>query len=154
MLAARDETLTIAPPPLSTMTGTVNRISTNGAVTLKRCAASNAFSLVSINGRGSQPPALLTSTSMRPNSPIAAATSRSRSSVRVTSHCTDRLRRPRSRTSAAVRSMSATVRAATTTSAPASASARAVPAPMPLPAPVTTATRSVSLNWSRITAAP
>ena len=39
-----------------------------------------------------------------------------------------------------------------TTSAPASARATAMPAPMPLPAPVTTATRSVSLNWSRITA--
>ena len=151
MLAERDEMLTIAPPPAATMCGTTSLLRRNADVTLKRKAISNDRSLVAVNALGSDPPALLSRMSMRPNSSTTRATRCSSCSVTVTSVATAIARLPIVRTSAAIASMSAWVRAAHATSAPASANARAQPAPMPLPAPVTIATRPSSRNWSRIT---
>ena len=51
MLPARDEMLTIAPPPaVSTMCGTANRVIRKAEVTLKRNACSKALSLVRSSG--------------------------------------------------------------------------------------------------------
>ena len=82
-----------------------------------------------------------------------ASTSRSRSSVFITSVGTASARRPSAAISAATSSRSAAVRAAHTTSAPASANPIAMPRPMPLPAPVTIATCPSRRNRSRITPA-
>ena len=102
-------------------------VSRNADVTLNRSAASNARSLVSSSGRGSQPPALFTRMSMRPNSrDRARRRGAASSSVTVTSVGTaSAAPAERARPSAATASMSASVRAAHTTSAPASARADA-----------------------------
>ena len=50
------------------MCGTTSLLSRNADVTLNRNAISNERSLVAMNGRGSEPPALFTRMSMRPNS--------------------------------------------------------------------------------------
>src|SRR5271169_6770386 len=87
-------------------------------------------------------PALLTSTSTRPNSVIAASTMACASSGRDTSAVTVSARRPRSSIRARVCSRRSVRRAASTRSAPASASAVAKATPRPDEAPVTTATLS------------
>jgi cellulose synthase/poly-beta-1,6-N-acetylglucosamine synthase-like glycosyltransferase len=72
-------------------------------------------------GRGIVPPALLTTTSMRPNSDIACATMSSIASFSFTSQGITSARRPKPRTTAATSSSCSFVRAASTMSAPASA---------------------------------
>ncbi len=99
MLAARDEMLTMTPPPaVSTIAGTANRVSRKAEVTLKRKACSKARSLVRSSGCGGQPPALLTTMSIRPNSATVAATRCSSWARSVTSVGTARARRPVART--------------------------------------------------------
>ena len=93
-------------------------------------------------------PALLTSTSTRPNSAIAASTRAWHWAGSETSVATISTRRPVSRTSWAVSSRRSTRRAPSTTSAPASASACANATPRPLEAPVTMATLPSSRNMS------
>ena len=85
-------------------------------------------------------PALLTSTSSRPNSVTAASARRWRSSRRVTSVARLTARPPRSRICCASWSRRSVRRAPSTTAAPRSASSRAVASPMPLLAPVTATT--------------
>jgi hypothetical protein len=115
MSLERDEMFTIAPPPaVSTIFGITSFESRNACVTFMRSAFSKKRSLVCSAARGPVPPALLTSTSILPNSAIAAATSRSRLSSLSTSVGTAIARRPRCATSFAVLSMSAGVRAAHT----------------------------------------
>ena len=73
MSLEREEMLTIAPPPaVSTIFGTTSRESRKALVTLKRSAVSKKRSLVCSAARGSVPPALFTSTSMRPNASSVA----------------------------------------------------------------------------------
>ena len=67
MLAARDEMLTTLPAPASTMCGTQSWVSVKAASTLNLNAASTLRGLVARTGRGSHPPALFTSTSIRPS---------------------------------------------------------------------------------------
>src|SRR5262249_1819739 len=84
-------------------------------------------------------PALFTRMSMRPHSAIVRSAILVRSARRVTSTCSGRARRPRLRTSSAVRSLVALSTSATTMSAPIPASSSAMARPMLRPAPVTIA---------------
>src|ERR1700734_1768392 len=86
-------------------------------------------------------PALLTSTSTRPNSLMAALARAVQSSGLVTSARTARPRRPSASTRARVFARRSSRRAPSTTSAPAWARACANWTPSPLDAPVTIATR-------------
>ena len=88
---------------------------------MKRSACSKYFSLVCRAGFGGQPPALLTSTSMRPNSRMVSATRCSSCARSLTSQGTARARRPSPRTRSAVASISPCERALQTTLAPHSA---------------------------------
>jgi hypothetical protein len=132
--------LTMAPSPLVRRNGVAALLRTNAVVTLKWNERSRKPALVSRNGRGIVPPALFTTTSTRPNSPVAAATISSTASLSFTSVGSTSASRPNPRTSAATSSSCSLVRAASTTLAPASAKVRAIAAPMPRPAPVTIAT--------------
>ena len=145
-----DEMLTIAPPPRSRMWGIAIRDSRYACVTLKRNAPSRNLSLVRCQPLGGQPPALFTTTSIRPNSRSVAVTTASSCARAVRSQAIASARRPCFRTAAAVSSICSCVRAAQTTSAPTSAYASAIARPMPRPAPITIATLPVSLNRSRI----
>src|SRR6478736_1986727 len=93
-------------------------------------------------------PALLTRTSMRPNSSYAASTRASISFHRPTWQTCASARRPARRTSAAASSQASCLRLATTTSAPACASVRTIARPRPRVPPVTSATRPVRSNRS------
>ena len=88
---------------------------------------------------GSPPPipALFTSTSSEPPRSRSAATARPTDAGTVTSIASAIASPPRSRISAAVRSISAAVRAATATVAPRPANASAIARPIPRPPPVT-----------------
>ena len=73
MLADRDEMLTMAPwPTVSTICRAASLLRLNALVTLKWNARSRKPSLVSMNGRGMVPPALLTRMSSRPCSAMVA----------------------------------------------------------------------------------
>ena len=95
-------------------------------------------------------PALLTSTSTRPSSAIAASTRAVQDSGSLTSVVTVSTRRPVARTCSAVCSSISVRLAPRATSAPASARACAKATPSPLDAPVTTATLPSSRNRSVI----
>src|SRR5262245_13067977 len=90
-------------------------------------------------------PALLTSTSRRPNSPTMWLTSASTSVRCVTSAAIASARAPCRSSSAATGPASPVSTSLTTTMAPSRANRRAVAAPMPFPAPVISATRPSSL---------
>ena len=102
----------------------------------------NCSGLSRVAGTAVPTPALLTSTSTRPNFAIAAATSPWHCSGSATSVATVCTRRPVERTESATRSSFSTRRAPSTTSAPASAKQWANATPRPLEAPVTMTTLS------------
>src|SRR5580658_2894116 len=89
-------------------------------------------------------PALLTSTSIRPKTEIAAAMPDSTSDSLVTSIATAMTRSPELSSSSAAARAAVKLRSAITTQAPASAKVRAISLPIPLAAPVTTAVLSLS----------
>src|SRR5215218_2602309 len=95
-------------------------------------------------------PALLTRTSTRPNSAMAASTSAWQEAGSATSVRTAIARRPAPSTTCRVSTSRSSRRAPSATSAPAWASARAKCTPSPDDAPVTTATFPSSRNRSRI----
>ena len=131
---------TMAPRPRSSMCGTVSRTSSNGDEMLKWNECSRSATVVSSNGRDTDPPALFTTMSMPPSSSTVRCTSAARKPRSLTSPGTPRARRPCASTDSATRATSSAVRAVTTTSAPACANSSAVAAPIPLPPPVTIAT--------------
>ena len=100
----------------------------------------NCSTVSRVAGTAVPMPALLTSTSTRPNSAIAASTSAWQSGCRATSVATAIARRPAASTSSVVAAIRSTRRAPRATSAPASASACAKATPRPDEAPVTIAT--------------
>ena len=85
-------------------------------------------------------PALLTRTSIRPNSATVASISARTAPSRRRGTTPRAARRPSARTSAATSSHGSSLRLATTTSAPASAKPSAIARPRPLLPPVTTTT--------------
>src|SRR5437868_5270263 len=93
-------------------------------------------------------PALLTSTSTRPNASYAASTSPSSSGQWPTWHACASTRRPSLRTSSAASSQASCLRLETTMSAPAPASAWMIARPSPRVPPVISATRPVRSNGS------
>src|SRR5919199_1680160 len=94
-------------------------------------------------------PALLTSTSARPQDATVSSSIRSTSARRVTSPSTVRTPTPSAPISSRTGAAGCWSRPTTTTFAPASARARAKALPRPLVAPVTTAVLPVRLNLSR-----
>src|ERR1700722_7168745 len=126
----------IARPPCARMTGSTACIVINGPVRFSsRMARKSAGSVSSIDAV-SPCPALLTSTSSRPNLSTVARTASATWPASVTSHPTARAS-PRSVASWRMRSCR---RAASTTPAPARDAAWAGAAPMPEDAPVTSTT--------------
>src|SRR5699024_4491826 len=109
----------------------------------------NSSGVSRVAGTAVPMPALLTSTSTRPNPSIAACARARHWSGSATSVATHSALRPVSRTSCAASSSRSARRAASTTSAPASANPRANATPRPDDAPVTTATRPSRRNLSR-----
>ena len=109
----------------------------------------NCSGVSRVAGTAVPTPALLTSTSTRPNASIASSTSRWHCSGSATSVATVCTRRPVVRTDSATASSLSTRRAPRTTSAPASANAWANATPSPLEAPVTMTTLSSRRKRSR-----
>ena len=113
---------TIAPPPaVATMRGAAIRDSAKAVATLKRNEFTKSCVEVFSTGPGAVPPALFTTMSRRPNSRIAASTSASSCSSRITSVGSASARPPAARMCAATASICSRVRAPITTLAPASA---------------------------------
>jgi hypothetical protein len=134
------ETLTIAPPPRSSITGIAAR---TARTTANRLKSNISRQSASVSGRkekrgrdtpGGGPPALLTRTSRPPKTSTAWATAAAGASgsERSTGTCTRFV--PTSASSSGV-----LLREATTTRAPSSCNVRAVARPMPLLPPVTRA---------------
>ena len=109
---------------------------------LMSTTALNSSGVSRVAGTAVPTPALLTRTSTRPNSVIAASTIAWQSAGSATSVATARARRPAARTSSQVCCSLSTRRAASTRSAPASAQACANETPSPEEAPVTMTTLS------------
>src|SRR6266566_2523783 len=128
--------LTMLPPPLSSMPGATSWHSANVAVRFTATVDANSSTSCSTAGTTPLTPALLTSTSTRPNVSAAVATSRRRSASTVTSQATATLPGHCWATACSRDSR----RPARTTVAPAAVSTSAKRAPRPLDAPVTTAT--------------
>ena len=133
MCALMEPTLTMAPPPFCAIHAAVTTLGSHTPLRLVVMTSSYSSSVTSRAGRCTQVPALLTSTSKRPNVSVVRATAASTSERAVTSRRRPRVRRPvEAAISAAAVTHAASSRAATTTSAPASASACAKPRPRPL----------------------
>ena len=103
-------------------------------------AAHSAGSTVTDAASGQTTPALLTRTSISPNSSSVARTAWAMSSGSPTSALVTSARPPRSRTPFATSSSSPRERARSATRAPSAASPSTIARPMPRPAPVTIAT--------------
>src|SRR5262245_10819968 len=142
------------PPPTLSRCGTASCVRLKAVETFQWKASLKDRSLVLKKGPGMLPPALFTTTSIRPSSAIARSTKACRPSRFERSPATTTARRPARRTCSATSSSWSFVRAPIATSAPTSAKARAIPAPMPRPAAVTIATLPSSRNLSRIIEGP
>src|SRR3954452_20566351 len=121
----------MAPPPCLRMCGRTARVSAAGAKKCRSNSARSSSSVVSSTAPTWVRPALLTSTSMRPNSSSAFATAASRCVASVTSSGTAKTRSPGPRSAS-----ESVLRAAATTESPRSRTASAMARPKPLEAPV------------------
>src|SRR5262245_16807815 len=132
-------------PLAAVSSGRACREQRKALVTLASRVARNPSSLrVRTAPRCAMPPALLTSTSRRPNASSAVATRRATSAARVTSAGHARATPPACVISAMVFSIGSARRPASTTLAPSRPNMRAMARPRPVPAPVTMATLSLS----------
>ena len=144
---ATDEMLMMAPRPRSSIAGSVARIRRMGAVTLTARTRSQVASSTSPAGRNqSMIPALLTSTSAPPCSPVARTTAVTPSSV-ARSPATGTTLASSDSAVTSSSSRSALTSAAMMT-APSSARRSVMALPMPDAAPVTMATRPSSLLFT------
>src|SRR6188508_327987 len=137
--ATTEEQLTTLPLPCSTITGMTCRQHRNGPFMSRLMVRSQTDGSTSVTGLSSrsEPPAQLSSTSMRPNASLACRTICLTLSSSVTSVRTKRAPAPASR---ALVSPSVASISATTTFAPSATNCLADARPMPEPAPVITAT--------------
>jgi hypothetical protein len=109
---------------------------------LLRITASKPFGLIAAAGLGNCPPALFTSTSMRPKRPCTASTKAPTFSASRMSHVSANTSPPRRRASSTTSASGSGRRPQIATRAPSSSSSSTTARPMPVPPPVTSATRS------------
>ena len=141
-----DATVMIRPQRCARMCGSAAFDNRYGAVRLSSSVSSQKASLNSASGRGSAllpMPALLTRTSIGPNTDAARSRSVVESARSVRSQASAADSPPAAAISETTASSSSVERATTTTGEPLAAIAIALARPIPRPAPVTRATRRV-----------
>jgi hypothetical protein len=129
----------IEPPPWRSMWGTANLAPRNTERTLTAITRSQSSTLSSTAVPGRSVPALLNSTSSRPNCSTVLATMASTEAASATSTSMATAWPPPSLMAATVSSALRRRTSATATAAPSAAKRIALAAPMPEPAPVTIA---------------
>ncbi len=135
---ASEAVKTTAPFPAASMWGSTARVRRNGAVRLMPMTRSHSSSPVSAAADMlSMTPALLTRTSIPPNSSAAVSATRSTTAWSRRSPITVTAVPPARSTSSATDRAAASATSAISTRAPSRANSRAVARPMPDPAPVT-----------------
>src|SRR5262244_1895988 len=138
--------LMILPPPCRFITGWQARLARKALVRLVSRTWCHSLRARLSTGLRMFMPALLTSTSRRPNRSRVAFTSASTEASSSTFTSMASACAPRARSSATAFALFSRLRAATTTAAPASPRPRPMPSPMPPLPPVTTATRPFRSN--------
>jgi len=135
--------LTMAPPPVSAISGAASCVIRKGPVRLTAMTRFHSASVVSSSGLNTAVPALLTSASSRPKRAVSAAKAASTALGSETSQGSASVAsgRPSAATACASSSLSMSSRP---TLQPSSRKRREVASPMPRAAPVTRATLMLS----------